>query len=383
MSTQALTIFIVDDEPIARVIAMEELAGGAYQLEEFDTGEACIAALERKPDIVLLDIEMPGVSGIEVCRALRARSDDCSQVIFISSHDDLETRLQAYDAGGNDYVVKPYAAEELAKKVAVAERALTGKRLLAEQASYAQMAAFTAMSSMGEMGAVIEFLRASFACSTPAELAHAMFAALGQYGLQGFAELRVGAVSECSSSSGARCSALEVSILGHARKTDRLFQFHDRLAVNYPSITLLLTNLPLEDPDRAGRYRDHLAIIAEGAQSRLEAMAVEMERARQAEAIVMAVSEITDMLGDIEARQASHRQRMLELSMEFIEALNNAFIHLGLTENQEAVLINMARASHDRIGELLDDDQSLGAHLREIARTLRGFAPSPAAPRDG
>jgi CheY-like chemotaxis protein len=375
MSTQALTIFIVDDEPIARVIAQEELAGHDYIIEEFETGEACIAALGRKPDIVLLDIEMHGVSGIEVCQALRARSDDSSQVIFISSHDDLETRLLAYDAGGNDYVVKPYAAEELAKKVKVAERALASKRLLAEQASYAQRAAFTAMSSMGEMGAVIEFLRASFACATAPDLARVLFSALAQYGLEGFVELRVGAESECFSSCGEPCTALEVSILGHARKTDRLFQFHDRLAVNYPSITLLLTNLPLDDPDRTGRYRDHLAIIAEGAESRLLAMTVEMERARQASAIVAAVAGLTDMLGEIETRQTTHRLRMLELATEFIEELNTAFIHLGLTESQEATLIHLARGSYERIGALLDDDKSLSDHLREIATTLRGLTP--------
>jgi CheY-like chemotaxis protein len=371
MPNQPLTLFIVDDEPVARAIAQEELTTLGHRLIEFPTGVAALEALDQAPDIVLLDIEMPGLDGIAVCRALREKLGETPQVIFISGHDDLETRLLAYDAGGDDYVVKPYDAEELARKVVVAERALADKRQLAAQANLARNAAFTAMSSMGEMGTVLEFLRASFGCTTPAELARALFTVLGQYGLHGFTELRLGEVGECHSSNQTACTALEVSILGHARKTDRLFQFRDRLAINYPSVTLLLTDLPLDDPERLGRYRDHLAIMAEGMESRLRAMHLERQRTAQADAIVAAVAELTGMLAEIETRQGMHRLRLLELGTDYLEQLNNAFIHLGLTEGQEAELIGMARAAHERVSDLLGDDKSLGEHLGSVADALR------------
>jgi DNA-binding response OmpR family regulator len=371
MADKQLNIFIVDDEPIARMIAVEELAGHGYRLVEFASGEACLPELAQKPDILLLDIEMPGMDGVALCRALRATSDEQTQVIFISAHDDLETRMAAYDAGGNDYMVKPYAAEELAKKIGVAERALGRKQQLAAQADYAQKAAFTAMSSMGEMGTVLDFLRTSFGCHTPVELARALFSALAQYGLQGFVELRIGAECECHSSSQDQCTALEISILGHARKLDRIFQFRDRLSITYPNVTLLITHLPLDDPDRVGRYRDHLATIVEGAESRLAAMMLERQRQDQANAIVEAIAELTDMLAEIESRQGGHRMDMIEVTAAYLQELNSAFIHLGLTEGQEASLISLAHDAHERIHALLDDGTSLGDQLRRITTRLR------------
>jgi CheY-like chemotaxis protein len=370
MADSPITLFIVDDEPVARMIAQVELGDQDYRVLEFETGEACLAALDERPDIVLLDIELPGMDGIAVCGALRERLGDAAQVIFISSHDDLETRLLAYDAGGDDYIVKPYDAAELARKVFVARAALASLHSLAEQADYARRAAFTAMSSMGEIGAVLDFLRASFTCRAPADLARALFAALGQYGLHGFAEMRLDDRNEYHACGARPCTALETSILGHASKTDRLFQFHDRMAVNYPRITLLITDLPLDDPERLGRYRDHLAIIAEGADSRLDAMAMESARLAQAGTIVATVAELSGMLADVEKMHGAHRLRMLQLASEYTEELNAAFIHLGLSESQEADVLTMAQRAYDRIGTALDDEKGLGERLAHITQTL-------------
>ncbi|MBV5333424.1 response regulator, partial [bacterium] len=77
-------------------------------------------------------------------------------------------------------------------------------------------------------------------------------------------QLRVQGHSHSYSSQG-KCSPLETSILDHAKGMERIFQFHDRLAINYPGITLLALALPLENPDQVGRLRDHLATLAEGA----------------------------------------------------------------------------------------------------------------------
>jgi CheY-like chemotaxis protein len=123
-----LRLFVVDDEPLSRMSLNFDLADPAYKVTEFDNGEDCLAALDQAPDILLLDVQMPGMDGIAVCRTIRATGNDRVQVIFISGHDDPETRQAAFDAGGNDYLVKPYLPEELDRKLRLAKQALASGR---------------------------------------------------------------------------------------------------------------------------------------------------------------------------------------------------------------------------------------------------------------
>lgn len=373
MMEAPLNIFVVDDDPAARMIVSFGLDDPAFKVLEFGEAKECLETLDQQPDVLLLDVEMPGMDGISLCRAIREAGHDQAQVIFISAHDDLETRLAAYDAGGNDFMVKPYAPEELVRKIKVAEKALAEKSGLSSQASFAQRTAFTAMSSMGEMGVVLEFMRKSFTCATQDALAEAIFQAMGQYGLHSLLEFREGEQMSCYSSQGF-CSALEGSILGHARTLQRIFQFHDRLAINYPRITLLVLNLPLDNPDLIGRLRDHLAILAEAGEARLAAMASESQRLAQGEGISRAVTELTQALGEIEAHQGENRLRSLEATNAFQEELNRAFVHLGLSESQEAALVEMAHRAMARIVEVLGEDKSLGDRLRVITDQLQGMS---------
>lgn len=367
-----MKIFVVDDDPVARMMVVDQLGEQRYELREFADGIGLLAAMGEAPDLILLDIEMPGMSGVAACRVLREEGYD-PQVIFISARDDLETRLAAYDAGGSDFILKPYAAEELAQKVRVAENALAQRSSLSLQANYAQQTAFTAMSSMGEMGVVLEFLRRSFACTQPAELAREVLDAVHQYKLPCLLQLRLHGNRHCYSSKG-ECTPLEASILDHTAGMERVFQFRDRLAVNYPGVTLLLLALPLDDPDRVGRLRDHLAILAEGTDARLQAMDGELRRVAQARGIGQAVFELTQALDDIGRHQAELRTEAMEVERHYQADLLQSCIQLGLQEEQEAVLVDLAQRAHAQLDRLRDDESSIGDKLQRIAEQFRRLA---------
>jgi len=117
--------------------------------------------VNRGVDLILLDIEMPGMDGISTCRHLFGEGLDQTLVIFVSGHDDLEQRLAAYEAGGSDFIVKPYAPQELVRKVQLAGELRRQRADLANQASYARETAFTAMAagttSTAETGRECEF----------------------------------------------------------------------------------------------------------------------------------------------------------------------------------------------------------------------------------
>ena len=371
MAKETIKIFLVDDDPPARMIARLLTEHLNVEALEFADGASCLAALGEAPDIVVLDVEMPGMDGIAVCRAIRADGNAAAQIIFASAHDDLETRLAAYDAGGNDYIVKPYAEEELARKIGIASRAVRDARAASGQAQYAQQAAFTAMTSMAEMGVTQDFFRASFNCQTADELGRTICLALEQYGLQGFVELRNDKNSHCRSNRGT-CSELEVSLLGHARGLERIFQFRDRLAINYPHVTLFISNLPLADQDRIGRLRDHLTVLAEGVEARFQAMTNEDRRLNQAKTVMAAVANLSATLEDVERHQREHRVQTLAIANEQLQLLTGAFVHLGLSQGQEETLAALTQQGIDRISQLQDYSISISHRLREVTARLKG-----------
>jgi CheY-like chemotaxis protein len=375
-----MKIFVVDDDVTARLLALDALRESGHELRELATGAALLEAATEGPDLILLDIEMPGMDGIAACRALCQEGLDPARVIFVSSHDDLETRLAAYDAGGSDYLVKPYAAQELVLKVRVAEAMLGQRADLAAQASYARDTAFTAMAAMGEMGSVLHFLRASFACREPEALARAMFDSLADLGLPGLVEIRLPDGRHDYSSQGA-CTPLEVSILGHAEGMGRIFQFRDRLVVNYPGLTLVVNRLPLDDPDRIGRLRDHLALMVEGASEKVLAQGHEQRRQQQAGMLQALAADLGQTLLSIDGRQAETRMRALQIDSDYLEELVRAFVHLGLTDAQENALAAMAEHTHLQLAHLLDEDHGISDHLRAVAEQLRqlgaGEVPAP------
>lgn len=369
----AFKIFVVDDDPASRMIVSFHAEGEDYGISEFDAGESCLQALDQQPDVILLDVEMPGIGGIATCRAIREAGHDRTQIIFVSSHDDLDTRLTAYDAGGTDYIVKPYAPEELKQKLLVARRYLQDHKSLSQNASFAQQTAFTAMSSMGELGVALEFLKASFSCSNCDELAQKLFSSIERYGLQGMVELRELEQGYCFSTSGA-CTPLESSILSHARESGRLFQLGTRLAVNYPHVTLVVTNLPVDDSDRVGRLRDHLAIIAEGVDAKVAAIESEQRRKTQADSVIRAVSDLSSGLHKIEHQQADHRLLALTMMNDFISDMERSFLHMGLNEHNEHELIVMAQRIRDRITVLMNEGKHLGDDLSGITARLKDIS---------
>jgi sigma-B regulation protein RsbU (phosphoserine phosphatase) len=118
-SARAENILIVDDLPANLRLLSQMLADQGYRVRAVTSGERALeSARLLTPDLILLDIKMPGLSGYETCRQLKSNplTHDVP-VIFISSLDDLQDKVRAFSAGGVDYVTKPFQLEEVLARV--------------------------------------------------------------------------------------------------------------------------------------------------------------------------------------------------------------------------------------------------------------------------
>ena len=114
-------ILVVDDDPQIRRVMRTALIGHKYEVIESRNGEDALASVsEEMPDLVLLDMNMPGIGGLETCQLLRTGSD--VPVIILSVRNTEKDKVAALDAGADDYITKPFGMEELLARIRAALR---------------------------------------------------------------------------------------------------------------------------------------------------------------------------------------------------------------------------------------------------------------------
>jgi two-component system KDP operon response regulator KdpE len=114
-------ILVVDDEPQIRRVLRSTLSTRGYVITEAKTGEEALETLSKnRPDLILLDVNMPGMGGIEACREIRRGFD--APIIMLTVRTAERDKVAALDAGADDYVVKPFGIEELLARIRSALR---------------------------------------------------------------------------------------------------------------------------------------------------------------------------------------------------------------------------------------------------------------------
>ncbi len=136
--SQDTTILIVDDEPLGQETLAALLSPLNYQLIFAGTGaEALRLAITTPPDLILLDVMMPGMDGFEVCQRLRASAPSAEvPIILVTALDDRDSRLRGIEAGADDFISKPYDRVELRARVRTITRLNRYRRLVSERTKF-------------------------------------------------------------------------------------------------------------------------------------------------------------------------------------------------------------------------------------------------------
>lgn len=119
-------VMIVDDEPQARRVLRTALISHGFEVTDARSGEEALASLRNEtPDVILLDLKMPGIGGLDTCRQIRERSE--TPVMIVSAARTEREKVEALESGADDYIMKPLGIEELVARIhAVTRRLFVG-----------------------------------------------------------------------------------------------------------------------------------------------------------------------------------------------------------------------------------------------------------------
>lgn len=368
--SESFKVYVVDDDPVI-LESMCAILGDDCLVEIFGDAESCLGRLEQEsPDMFLLDVCLPGMNGYDLCR--RVKDDGALAhipVTFVSSHDTSEARLNGYDAGGEDFVVKPFDPAELWRKVRVAQQIMQNRRSLQEQIEAAEYLSSLALAGMDEGGIALQFMSQLIAYDNERQVAEGLLDLMKRYRLEGVVQTRIAGRQLTLSAAGTNLP-LETSVLDHVKDMGRIFEFRNRGVHNFERVSLMINNLPLNDPDYCGRLRDNLSIAAQGADSRLRAIAIEEAGQRHHAGIQKAMESIRALIGDMRKVHEEDRISSSSLILALEESLADSFVHLGLTDNQERFLANLVDDFMRRLVAQLDRGEENYKALQKLGEQL-------------
>jgi len=382
MSAEKNRILIVDDSPDDIHFLMENLKDD-YAVLAATSGEKALEILAKQPapNVILMDVMMPGMDGYDTCR--RIKSDPHTKdvdVIFVSAHDSTDEKLAGYEAGGSDYVIKPFSPSELLQKVQLAINNRQREHALEKEKTSAIETAMTAMTSAGELGVVLEFLRHSFTISNITDLAQHVVEAMARYSLQCSVQMRSAAETINISSSGP-ASPLEQELLSRLSDQGRIMEHGRRLILNFGDVSLLIKNMPLDDPDKCGRIRDNVALLAEGAESKLQALEIEQHVIANRSRLQELAFDSNRALREIEKIQQEQKEKNIQIMDAVMQQMEASFLSLGLTEEQELSMHNIVQSGVDKTINNFEAGIEIDKRLHEIMRNLQSVAEKSHLPR--
>jgi len=362
---------VVDDERFIQDMMEEGLKRSSDVVAAFDGESALRLAQAAPPDLIICDVEMPGIDGYETCRRLKAIPALAHiPVIFVSGKDLIEDRLKGFEAGGDDYVTKPFNLLFLEAKVKALIALSQARRELSENVHVASSTAMTAMTSMGEMGILLEALKAFNASVTYQQLADAMLASLAQFDLKGCAQLRTPRETLTYASNGP-ASPLDISVITHMSSMGRIEHFKSRMSITYDHVSILVSNMPQDDADRCGRLRDHLAMLVEAAEVRLLSLNTALLSEQRGAAISLAIVRLKGTLQEIDEVQRKRRAQTALAVSVVVENVEKALLKLALDDKQEQFLTGAVRSAVEQVVNRQISETESQNKLTEVVLALQ------------
>lgn len=335
----------------------------------FDSLSALQVALrERQPTALVIDTQLEGA--FEAHREIRDDFDtgDIHQLLICTTDE-----AQREDFVANDFLLRPYPPATLPCKLSLLVKQLEARQQSAAQMAYTQNVAMTALSSMGELGVIMEFMSKSFPCRTIQSAGDLALKALAQYDLDGVIQFVWDGETYFARSGNREIYEAERAQLTHWRTLGRLHETEREFAVNFEHVSIHVLDMP-EDAERRGRLRDHIATLCEGVEARVAGLLTEHDNVLKHQAIRFTVYEIRDTVARLYQREMEYLHTGRELVGKVIDDFEDIFPHLALMPEVERQLIDELVTLRRELSEFWSQPSAVESRLKGVIDALETLA---------
>ena len=323
----AKLVLAIDDDKYVHHIIEESLAGFCKIIHAKDGDEGLRLTNKYNPDIILLDIEMPGMSGYDVCKTIKhSESTQDIPVMFLSSKIELSDRVKGYSVGASDYITKPFNAEELIARIKVLYEYRQKCTKLKLDIAKANKTAEIAMTESGDMGRIMRYVGQSYHANNFQSLSEHFFAFFAPLNLDVVVVFWYQGTGVFYSQQSGVCP-LEQELLEQHRQAQRFVDIGSSTIINYPKVSLLIKNMPVDNDALYGRYKDLFPHILEVTNEKV----ITMERS---ESSYEQAAQISTALQDIVKQLTTQNIEQNKSTKVFIEQLHELDCAIKLQQTQ-------------------------------------------------
>jgi DNA-binding response OmpR family regulator len=334
-----------------------------------DPTKALEVLATEKPDLILLDVNMPEIDGYELCRKLRLiDSMKDIPVVFLTCRTTLEDRLLGFESGGTAYVTKPFDITELKHIIKTQIDFYQKYKLSQALADDAKNLTWTLMQNNGEVGQVIQYARDLSNTGSSTELIDHTCSALQSFGLDSAVSLRLISGDVYMRNQSTPASPIEQELLELSHSAKRINYSGKVYIFSGKRCSFLIKNMPVENEDYTGRLKDHLAIMLEFCDSCVELINYRIaEKSRQQRSASDVQSAILSEFDNIIEQFESLNKKAKSTIESLAQNIEGSFMFLGLYEEQEQQLTEYIEQAQADIARYLDEGLTLQESMNRLA----------------
>ncbi len=371
MGENVQQVLVIDDDTVSRKTVEKYLHETCNTEFAVDGEEGLKKATELAPDIILLDVEMPGMNGYMVCEQLKQSEKTRDiPVIFLSGHQTTQEKLLGYEAGADDFLIKPFEPDILLTKIKLLDENQKKHEQLVREREEAQKTALVAMTGSSELGQILQFVEKTLPISDYNTLAEAVFNVTSILDLNCCLLFQVDPGGNFYSSDGSN-RPLEKDIMLKLSDEGRFYDFGCRTQINYRLVCLLIKNMPLEDSDHYGRVKDLLPFLLACTDAKLQSIKARDDLRSQIETLSGTMDLVrTDL--------AAHAQRLQDSQEAAVKILRNLLREydlkiptLGLDDDQETFLLDSLDKAIDNASHQIDSSELTRQGFEGVLKLLQ------------
>lgn len=364
------TVLAIDDDKISQKFIARALARQYNHISAFTGEEGIAQAIELCPDIILLDVEMPGMNGYEVCDQLR-QNNSTSQIpiVFLSSRSSLRERMLGFESGANDYLPKPFAPEELLAKLNLLNTYKTNQQQLEEKVSLAEETAYTALTGSSELGLAMSFVEQSYNAQNYEMLAFRLFSVTSSLDLK-CSLLMLNGDEKLYFSSTGNINPLEEEVIAMLRKDQRFIDFGCRTQINFDHLSLLIKNMPLDDMERYGRIKDLMPSMLGSADAKIQSLNARSAMSAQTNELLNSFNDIKSTLATLAVSLKDNQEKGAHIMRDMLNELEFHLPGMGLEDDQERFIVNLIDGSIHKALDVTDATSSISNSFTHVVSNL-------------
>lgn len=344
--------------------------GKYYRVINAESVEQLMALSVEGAKLLVLDLtDASGQDGLEIIAQIKAAELDEIPIIAIHGKVLAGSKIKAFELGVDDFISCDAEPSEIAVRCEKLIFSKIANDQLREQIKYANEMAFIAMSGTSDLGVNIQFLLDANSCDNLDELGMRFLQAINSYGLRASIQLR-GEFETKNMEGNGMVKEMEAALLWELKDGGRYVDFKQRSVMNYEQVSVLVKNMPLDDPKKYGAIKDNVFSLLQGADARIKALD-NVRRIREEQKLISALTvRMQGVMADVDEGYQLVMKDIADVVEEMADKIQGVIEYLGLHEDQERALEKITEYGISQTNGIFSKGIQLDSQFKNLVAEL-------------